>query len=197
MLATASSAAGEDAPVADYQPYGTGRAVVIALHGCGQSASDYYGHSGWPKYADLYRVALVLPEQTSSNNPLSCFNWYTAGDIGRGQGEALSIKQMVDYAVAHYGSDPRRVYVTGLSAGGAMTAVQDQVVAAPPAADGPVLVELPTLAPGERSRSRYRLPRGLERLLGVVIFFALWELASQVGWLSPKVLAGPSTLGAG
>ncbi|HEY0529977.1 MAG TPA: PHB depolymerase family esterase [Actinoplanes sp.] len=101
----------------------SGRPVVVALHGCGQSASDYYGHSGWPKYADLYRAALVFPEQTSSNNPLSCFNWYVNGDITRGAGEALSIKQMVDYAVATYGSDPRKVYVTGLSAGGAMTAV--------------------------------------------------------------------------
>jgi poly(hydroxyalkanoate) depolymerase family esterase len=108
-----------------YVPTGlpSGRPLVVALHGCTQSANDYFGHSGWPKYADLYQAALVFPEQTSANNALSCFNWFTAGDIGRGQGEALSVKQMVDYAVAHYGSDPRRVYVTGLSAGAAMTAV--------------------------------------------------------------------------
>jgi poly(hydroxyalkanoate) depolymerase family esterase len=108
-----------------YVPSGlpSGSPLVVALHGCAQSASDYYGHSGWPKYADLYHAALVFPEQTTANNSLSCFNWFTAGDIARGGGEALSIKQMVDYAVAHYGSDPRRVYVTGLSAGGAMTAV--------------------------------------------------------------------------
>jgi poly(hydroxyalkanoate) depolymerase family esterase len=108
-----------------YVPDGlaAGRPLVIALHGCTQSASAYYSNSGWPKYADLYRAAVVFPEQTSSNNALSCFNWYTAGDIARGQGETLSIKQMVDYAVTHYGSDARRVYVTGLSAGGAMTAV--------------------------------------------------------------------------
>ncbi|WP_436534363.1 extracellular catalytic domain type 1 short-chain-length polyhydroxyalkanoate depolymerase [Actinoplanes sp. HUAS TT8] len=108
-----------------YVPDGlpTGRPLVVALHGCTQSASDYYSHSGWPKYADLYRAAVVFPEQTSGNNSLSCFNWFTAGDIARGQGEALSIKQMVDKAISAYGSDPSRVYVTGLSAGGAMTAV--------------------------------------------------------------------------
>lgn len=108
-----------------YVPDGlpTGRPLVVALHGCTQSATDYYSHSGWPKYADLYRAAVVFPEQTSGNNSLSCFNWFTAGDIARGQGEALSIKQMVDKAISAYGSDPSRVYVTGLSAGGAMTAV--------------------------------------------------------------------------
>jgi poly(hydroxyalkanoate) depolymerase family esterase len=108
-----------------YVPAGlpAGSPLVVALHGCAQNAPDYYDHSGWPKYADLYHAALVLPEQSPANNGLSCFDWYTAGDITRGRGEALSIKQMVDYAVAHDGSDPRRVYVTGLSAGGAMTVV--------------------------------------------------------------------------
>jgi poly(hydroxyalkanoate) depolymerase family esterase len=108
-----------------YVPDGlpAGRPLIVALHGCGQSAAGYFGHAGWPRYADAYRAALVLPEQTSANNPLSCFSWFAAADIRRGGGEALSIKQMVDHAVARYGSDPSRIYVTGLSAGGAMTAV--------------------------------------------------------------------------
>jgi poly(hydroxyalkanoate) depolymerase family esterase len=108
-----------------YQPTGlpSGAPLVVALHGCTQSAADYYGHAGWQKYADLYRFAMVFPEQVSANNSTQCFNWFQTGDTSRGQGEALSIKQMVDYAVAHYGSDPHRVYVTGLSAGAAMTAV--------------------------------------------------------------------------
>ncbi|MFF4550120.1 PHB depolymerase family esterase [Streptomyces sp. NPDC001406] len=101
----------------------SGAPLVVALHGCTQSASDYYSHSGWSKYADMYGFALVLPQTTSSNNANSCFNWYQSSDYTRGQGEALSIKQMVDYAKSHYGSDPSRVYVTGLSAGGAMTSV--------------------------------------------------------------------------
>jgi poly(hydroxyalkanoate) depolymerase family esterase len=108
-----------------YVPTGlpSGAPLVVALHGCTQSASDYYSHAGWTKYADEYHFAVVYPQQSSSNNSLSCFNWFQSGDIARGQGEALSVKQMVDYAVAHYGSDASRVYVTGLSAGAAMTAV--------------------------------------------------------------------------
>ncbi|WP_225839834.1 PHB depolymerase family esterase [Streptomyces sp. NK08204] len=101
----------------------SGAPLVIALHGCTQSASDYYSHSGWPKYADMYGFALVFPQTTSSNNANSCFNWFQSADYTRDQGEALSVKQMVDYAESHYGSDRRRVYVTGLSAGGAMTSV--------------------------------------------------------------------------
>jgi poly(hydroxyalkanoate) depolymerase family esterase len=65
----------------------------------------------------------VFAEQPSSNNVSSCFNWFQAGDIARGQGEALSIKQMVDAMKAAHGSDPARVFVTGMSAGGFMTEV--------------------------------------------------------------------------
>ncbi|CAM5679306.1 hypothetical protein GCM10010222_19340 [Streptomyces tanashiensis] len=99
-----------------------GAPLVVALHGCTQSASDYYAHSGWPTFADRYGFALVLPQTSSANNANSCFNWFEPGDSARGQGEALSIKQMVDKAVAQYGSDSRRVFVTGLSAGAGMTA---------------------------------------------------------------------------
>ncbi|MFI8763560.1 PHB depolymerase family esterase [Streptomyces sp. NPDC053792] len=107
-----------------YAPDGlpSGAPLVVALHGCTQSASDYYAHSGWPTFADRYGFALVLPQTSSGNNSNSCFNWFEPGDSARGQGEALSIKQMVDKAVAQYGSDTRRVYITGLSAGAGMTA---------------------------------------------------------------------------
>jgi poly(hydroxyalkanoate) depolymerase family esterase len=108
-----------------YRPDGlpSGAPLVVAMQGCTQNATDYFGHSGWQKYADLWKFALVLPEQKSGNNAQSCFNWFQPSDTARGQGEALSIKQMVDYAVATYGVNRSRVYVTGLSAGGAMTSV--------------------------------------------------------------------------
>jgi poly(hydroxyalkanoate) depolymerase family esterase len=64
-----------------------------------------------------------MPEQQRSNNPNGCFNWFQAGDTERGRGEALSIRQMVGKMVSDHGIDPTRVFVTGLSAGGAMTSV--------------------------------------------------------------------------
>ncbi|MEU6390742.1 PHB depolymerase family esterase [Streptomyces sp. NPDC046939] len=100
-----------------------GRPVVVVLHGCTQDAAGYGAGSGWTELADRWGFSVVLPQQTSGNNLQSCFNWFQAGDIARGQGEAASIAQMADKQVADAGADPSRVYVTGLSAGGAMTAV--------------------------------------------------------------------------
>lgn len=97
--------------------------VVVALHGCTQSAQVYADNSGLPRLADRDGFVLVLAETTSSNNINKCFNWFQTTDNRRGQGEALSISQMVSHAVSAYGADSRRVYVTGLSAGGAMTSV--------------------------------------------------------------------------
>jgi poly(hydroxyalkanoate) depolymerase family esterase len=98
-------------------------ALVVALHGCTQSAAGYDRGAGWSTLADRFGFALVLPEQQRSNNPNGCFNWFQTGDIERGHGEAYSIRQMVDKMVSEHGIDPARVFVTGLSAGGAMTCV--------------------------------------------------------------------------
>lgn len=106
---------------------GSARPLVVALHGCTQSAAKYDDETGWTQLADKLRFALVLPQQdqTGLNNPMKCFRWFDANHNRRGKGEALSIRQMVDTALADttLKIDRKRVYVTGLSAGGAMTAV--------------------------------------------------------------------------
>ncbi|MGW4560930.1 extracellular catalytic domain type 1 short-chain-length polyhydroxyalkanoate depolymerase [Streptomyces sp. NPDC004561] len=108
----------------EYAPTGlpAGAPLVVALHGCTQSASDYHTHSGWQKFADRWGFAVVYPQTGTANNSLSCFSWFDSAKDTRGKGEAASIVQMVDTAVAQYGSDRGRVFVTGLSAGGGMTA---------------------------------------------------------------------------
>ncbi|MEU8431586.1 PHB depolymerase family esterase [Streptomyces sp. NPDC029216] len=108
-----------------YRPAGLppAPAVVVALHGCTQSAQIYADNSGLTEFADRYGFLLVFPETTSANNGNRCFNFFEPGDNRRGQGEAASIRQMVAQAATDYGTDPARVYVTGLSAGGAMTSV--------------------------------------------------------------------------
>ncbi|MFL5348626.1 MAG: PHB depolymerase family esterase [Hyalangium sp.] len=96
--------------------------LVVAMHGCTQSA-DAYTAAGWNALADVLKFYVVYPETNSSNNQNSCFNWFEPTDIARGQGEALSIKQMVDQMKLDHSIDSSRVFVTGLSAGAAMTHV--------------------------------------------------------------------------
>lgn len=96
--------------------------VVLVLHGCTQDAATYFDGAGWQKAADDGGFSVVAPQQEQANNANKCFNWFQSGDTGRGKGEALSIKQMVDRTVADLDADPSRVFITGLSAGGAMTA---------------------------------------------------------------------------
>ena len=98
-------------------------ALVVVLHGCTQTAAGYDLGAGWSTLADRYGFALLLPEQQRSNNPNGCFNWFQPGDIERGRGECLSIRQMIETMVLDNRIDPSRVFITGLSAGGAMTSV--------------------------------------------------------------------------
>jgi poly(hydroxyalkanoate) depolymerase family esterase len=100
-----------------------GSALVVVLHGCTQTAAGYDFGAGWSTLADRYGFALVFPEQQRSNNPNGCFNWFLPGDTERDRGEAHSIRQMVARAIADHDLDAKRVFVTGLSAGGAMTSV--------------------------------------------------------------------------
>jgi poly(hydroxyalkanoate) depolymerase family esterase len=98
-------------------------ALVVALHGCTQTAAGYDHGTGWSTLADRFGFVVLYPEQQRSNNPQGCFSWFLPDDIGRDRGEALSIHQMVERAISDYGIDRRRVFVTGLSAGGAMSCV--------------------------------------------------------------------------
>ncbi|MBT2900767.1 PHB depolymerase family esterase [Streptomyces sp. McG3] len=96
--------------------------VVVALHGCTQSAQVYSDNAGLNAFADRHGFLVVYAETTAANNANKCFNWFQPGDTRRGQGEAASIRQMVAHAASAYGADGP-AHVTGLSAGGAMTSV--------------------------------------------------------------------------
>jgi poly(hydroxyalkanoate) depolymerase family esterase len=97
------------------------RALVVVLHGCGQSAAGYDHGSGWSALAQQYGFALLVPEQQLVNNANGCYNWFNPEDIARDSGEVASIRQMIARMVEDHSIDPRRIFVTGLSAGGAMT----------------------------------------------------------------------------
>jgi poly(hydroxyalkanoate) depolymerase family esterase len=97
--------------------------LVVVLHGSTQSAESYDSGSGWSALADECGIALLFPEQRKTNNSIKSFNWFKFGDSHRGGGEPLSIRQMVKQVVGDHTIDPSRVFITGMSSGGAMATV--------------------------------------------------------------------------
>ncbi len=97
--------------------------LVIVLHGCTQTAAGYDHGAGWSQLADRHGFVLLYPEQERANNPNLCFNWFGPEDMRRDAGEPLSIRQMIAAMTDRHTLDPTRVFVTGLSAGGAMSSV--------------------------------------------------------------------------
>jgi poly(hydroxyalkanoate) depolymerase family esterase len=96
--------------------------LVVVLHGCTQTASDYTA-AGWNELAEQWKFYVLYAEQQTANNNNRCFNWFDVNDTTRGQGEALSIRQMIETVTTTYSIASQKIFVTGLSAGGAMTAV--------------------------------------------------------------------------
>ena len=133
-------------------------ALVVVLHGCTQNAAVYDKGSGWSALAERNGFAVLFPEQRRTNHSNLCFNWYVPGDARRGEGEAASISQMVEHMTATHRLDPSRIFITGLSAGGAMTSV---MLSAYPElfAGGAIIAGLPFA-------SANTLPEALERMRG-------------------------------
>jgi poly(3-hydroxybutyrate) depolymerase len=100
-----------------------GSALVVALHGCVQKATDFDDETGLIAFADALKFVLLFPEQRRENNGKRCFNWFRSADNRKHEGESGSIRNMVQYVIDTYQVDPSGVFVLGLSAGGSMTAV--------------------------------------------------------------------------
>lgn len=97
--------------------------LVVAMHGANSDYTLMSDITGWKELADRYDFALAMPQQKSANSFVKSFNFHQTGDNTRGNGEALSIKQMVDYELANHDLDSTKVFATGFSAGGHMTSV--------------------------------------------------------------------------
>jgi poly(hydroxyalkanoate) depolymerase family esterase len=97
--------------------------LVVVLHGSTQSAEDYDSGTGWSTLADQLGIVLLFPEQRSANNAARGFNWFERDDTQRDRGEPFSIRYLVEQVVQQHSIDRDRIFITGMSAGGAMTSV--------------------------------------------------------------------------
>ena len=96
--------------------------LLVMLHGCGQEAHTFAQGSRMNELADEHRFLVLYPEQSLRANALRCWNWFEPR-TAHGAGEAAAIAALVREITRRYPIDPSRVYVAGISAGGAMTAI--------------------------------------------------------------------------
>ena len=97
--------------------------LVVMLHGCKQDPDDFARGTGMNQRAVEQGFYVLYPAQAQSANPLRCWNWFKRNHQRRDSGEPALIAGMTRAVMRERGIDPRRVYVAGLSAGGAMAAI--------------------------------------------------------------------------
>jgi poly(hydroxyalkanoate) depolymerase family esterase len=99
------------------------RRLLVMLHGCTQDPEDFARGTRMNEVAGAKGFLVLYPEQPATANPLKCWNWFAAAHQKRGEGEPAIIAAMIRKVAEEQKIDPARIYIAGISAGGAMTAI--------------------------------------------------------------------------
>src|SRR5258705_3281148 len=103
---------------------GTPLPLVVALHGCTQTADGFRQLTRWDTLAESKGFMVLFPQQESSSNQFKCWNFFQDAHMHRSAGEPSLIAAVTLNVERNYSVDPHRIYANGLSAGGAMASVR-------------------------------------------------------------------------
>lgn len=107
-------------------PASSPRPLIVMLHGCKQDPDDFAAGTAMNALAEEHGCLVLYPGQSASANASHCWNWFEASHQERDGGEPTLLAGMTREVVETWQADPKRVYVAGLSAGGAMAAILGQ-----------------------------------------------------------------------